>query len=480
MALTLEYLHAHFRGVIIQPQDDLFGPLRRRFSENEEGDPKLILQPSSEDDISLAVRYAVPNKLELAVFSQGHSFLGASSSDGVIIDLRRLRTVWVDNEKYGSDGIVTMEGGASVSDVALACEEKGVFLPLPSHKELGYAGFSLGGGFGWGMGVAGLAIDLLVEATIVLASGEIVTCSEDQNPDLFFAIRGAGYNFGVISKLKFKAKPLTHQVWYGTIVYPRSAYQSVLETVDKWSLTQKPEDMVAIVITTLVPATRGEEAMLAIVYHHGSSEDQFKGRFGDFFDIPHLGSNTRPCWAHETADFFPESIWPRTNRLSDGTLFTRLTPQLWLPVIDRLREWYKKDDRRELGTQLFLGLYNWTKVINENAGKATAWPPSRARPEDPEGLNWKDMALYVGYGDEQEAEEATKFALGLVQFAREKHEEIVGGDIIKGMVYPNAGAMRQHSGQYMYKEHYPQLQVLKGKYDPLNVFHKKHAIEPSL
>lgn len=342
------------------------------------------------------MRYAVSNKLELAVCSQGHSFLGASSSDGVIIDLRRLRTVWVDNEKYGSEGIVTMEGGASVSDVALACEEKGVFLPLPSHKELGYAGFSLGGGFGWGMGVAGLAIDLLVEATIVLASGEIVTCSEDQNPELFFAIRGAGYNFGVISKLKFKAKPLTHQVWYGTIVYPRSAYQSVLKMVENWSLTQKPEDMVAIVITTLVPATRGEEAMLAIVYHHGSSEDQFKGRFGDFFDIPHLGSNTRPCWAHETADFFPESIWPRTNRLSDGTLFTRLTPQIWLPVIDRLREWYKKDDRRELGTQLFLGLYNWTKVINENAGKATAWPPSRARPEDPEGLNWKDMALYVG------------------------------------------------------------------------------------
>ncbi|KAH8170099.1 FAD binding domain-containing protein [Sarocladium implicatum] len=479
MALTLDSLSANFRGVVTQPQDELFEPLRRRFAENEEADAKLILQPSSEQDITLAVKYAVSNKLEIAVCGQGHSFLGASSSDGVIIDLRRLRTVWVDNEHYGSEGFVTMEAGASVGDVALACEERGVFLPLPSHKELGYAGFTLGGGFGWGMGVAGLGHDLLVEANVVLATGEVVTCSEDKNPDLFFAIRGAGYNFGVISKLQYKAKPLTHQVWYGGIVYPRSAYEAVLEAADKWGLTQQAEDMIAVVITTLVPASQGEEAMLAIVYHHGPSEDTFKERFKPFFDIPSLGSSARLCWAHETADFFPESIWPRTNRLSDGTLFTRVTPQVWLPVIDKLREWMKGDPKREYGTQLFLGLYNWTRVMNENVGKISAWPPTRSPPEDPKGMSWKDMALYVGYGDKKEADEASKFALDLIQFARDKHQEVIGKDIIKGLVYPNAGAMREHSGQYMYKGHYPQLQLLKKKYDPANVFHKKHPIEPA-
>ncbi|EUC31216.1 hypothetical protein COCCADRAFT_6885 [Bipolaris zeicola 26-R-13] len=448
MSTTLDNLRNNFRGMIIEPHDQLYSLFRRRWSINEEGNPKVIFQPLTEADVSAAVKYAVEQQLEIAVNVGGHSFVGASSSDGVIIDLRRMNTVYVKNSGYGSPGTVTMEGGALVSDVARACEESGVFVSLPSHKEIGYAGFALGTGAGWGMGVWGLAVDNLISARLVLASGEVVEVSEISHPELFWGLKGAGYNFGVI--------------------------EAVFQALDKYDTTQKDEDMVFMVLLPHNP-NGPPETILLMPYYHGDDIAEARKRFDVFFSIPYLKDETRLMWFHETADLYPDALWPYTRRLSNGSLVTRVGPDVFLPVVDRLRQWYSAKSERRPGSSLFVGMYSWRKVLKPASDKTSAWPPSRERPGDGNRL-WKDVAIYLGYGDEEETPTAVTASKQMVKLLREKHHQAVGKDVIKGLVYPNAGVLPEFTGEYMYKDNFPRLQELKTRYDPANVFHKKHPI----
>ncbi|KAI9326758.1 hypothetical protein DFJ73DRAFT_665918 [Zopfochytrium polystomum] len=450
---SLESVKDRFRGVVVVPGDDLYNALVYRFSPNEEARPQVIFQPCTEADVAVAINYATSNNLELAVCSGGHSFLGASSSDGVIIDLKRMRTAWVENAAYGAAGHVVMEGGATVADVALACERRGVFVPVPSHKEIGYAGFALGGGFGWGMGVYGMAADGLVDARVVLASGECVTESATENAELYFALRGAAYNFGVVTKMRFRAVPLVSKVWFGAVLYPPPAYAAVIEALGGYAKSQKKEDMAALTMAGLIPGQ--EDMFVLMLYYHGDSEEEYQRRFRVFFELPFVKDTSRECWFHESADFFPESIWPPTNRLSDGTLITDLSPEVLMPLVDETRAWMRGGKGRGAGTQFYIGLYDWTKPLTEFAHLESAWPPHRRKPADPNGNIWRDVAIYVG------------------------HAKKVGGDIIKGTGYPNAAVLKEHKGDYIYGENYSRLQLLKKKYDPANVFHKKHPIVPA-
>jgi len=384
--------------VIILPNDELYDLLAQRWSPNEEGKPQVIFQPVREADVGLAISYAVANDLDVAVANGGHSFLAASSTvGGVQIDMRRMRMAYVNNERFGADGILTIEGGAIVSDVAGACEKRGTYITLPSHKEIGYVGFTLGGGGGWGLGHQGLSIDLLLEARIALASGQVVTASENENPGLFWAVKGAGYNFGVVTGMKFKVKGLTTRVFSGCIVYPQTSYEDVFLAMEKYVAQQQEEDMVSFVLTPFLPGVPAPEALVAIPYYHGDDEQEARRRFKVFLDVPHIEAKVGLMWSHQTADLFPEALWPRTNRLSNGTVCTRLSPDIWLPVIDDLRKWWEVDPSRRAGTQFFLGLYNWRKTLT-GGEPSSAWPPSRDPPDDAGnvGGSWRDFAVYIG------------------------------------------------------------------------------------
>ncbi|KPI45304.1 6-hydroxy-D-nicotine oxidase [Cyphellophora attinorum] len=454
MATTLDQLRNCFKGFIIEPHDQHYSLFRKRWSINEEANPKVILQPLSEADVSAAVKYAVGQGLEIAVNVGGHSFVGASSSDGVIIDLRRMNTVYVTNSGYGTPGTVTLEGGTLTGEVAQACEESGVFVSIPSHKELGYAGFALGTGAGWGMGVWGLAIDNLISARLVLASGDVIEVSETSNPELFWG------------------------VFFGSIVYPVEQYEAVFNALDKYNATQKDDDMVFLVLLPHLPnfPNAPPEAILLIPYYHGDDVGEARKRFSVFFDVPHVIDDTRLMWFHETADQFPEALWPRTHRLSNGTLVTRVEPDVFLPVVDRLRQWFSAKPDRRPGSSLFVGMYNWRKTMKPASNKTSAWPPSREQPGDGYRL-WKDVAVYLGYDDSEETPAAVAASNDIITLLRKKHQDVVGKDVIKGMVYPNAGVMPGSTGEYMYKDNYPRLQDLKRKYDSTNVFHKKHPIK---
>ncbi|KAH7237920.1 hypothetical protein B0J15DRAFT_516503 [Fusarium solani] len=476
--MTLSDARASFRGFISTRDDPDYRRLVERWSGNEQNEPNLVFEPVCENDISVALRYAVSNGIEVAVVCGGHSFMGASSSvGGAHVDLRRMRGAWVDNDHFGADGVMTIEGGASAGDVGEACALRGTCTTLPAVKELGYMGFALGGGGGWTMGLLGHAVDQFLEARIVLASGEIVTASAESHPDLFWAIKGAGYNFGVVASVKIRVRGLPTQIFFGTIIYPPSSFEAVFDAAERYLETQKEDDTLAMVYQTLGPSGGPAESIVAFPYYHGDDVAEGRRRFKDFLGIPHIFENTGLQWFPRSSDSTPQAVWMPMRRYSDGTLFTRMSPKVWLPVLDRLRQWVAGEGTRYTGTSMFLGLYGWNYTFaNTGPQFDSAWP-LRSPPSDGGG-SWRDCAVYITTEKVEDEAEAIETAREVVGLIRRRHDEEFGVSSDGWRVYPNGSLLPGTTGEYIFKEKYPRLQGIKARYDPDNVFHKKHAIDP--
>jgi FAD/FMN-containing dehydrogenase len=163
------------------------------------GSPLVAIRPADAADVAAAVAFARDEGLELSVRSGGHDVLGRSTNDGgIVIDLRSLAGIEIDGD------LVSIGGGALWGDVAAALAPHGLAISSGDTKTVGVGGLTLGGGVGWFVRLWGLAIDSLVSAQVVLADGRIVTASETQEPDLFWALRGGGGNFGVVTEFEFR------------------------------------------------------------------------------------------------------------------------------------------------------------------------------------------------------------------------------------------------------------------------------------
>jgi hypothetical protein len=186
---------------VLLPGDDGYARASTVYARS--GSPALIVQPSSAQGVARAVRFAGDNGLTLSVRGGGHSGVGHGTNDGgMVIDLALLVSVEVH------DDLVRVGGGATWGAVAQALSEHGLALSSGDTASVGVGGLTLGGGLGWMVREFGLALDQLVEAQVVLASGEVVTASAADNPELFWALRGGGGNFGVVTAFTFRAHPL--------------------------------------------------------------------------------------------------------------------------------------------------------------------------------------------------------------------------------------------------------------------------------
>ncbi len=203
-------LRTRVRGDVVGADDDRYDDSRRVWNENIDRRPLAIVRCLDEADVQETVRFATEHGLEVVVRGGAHSISGASAlDDGIVIDLGLMNGVRVD---AGTRRAVAA-GGALLGDLDAATQEHGLAVPAGLVSHTGVGGLTLGGGMGWLTRLAGLSIDNLVSARVVTAEAEVVVASASENADLFWALRGGGGNFGVVTEFEFalhEVGPLIH------------------------------------------------------------------------------------------------------------------------------------------------------------------------------------------------------------------------------------------------------------------------------
>ena len=238
-ATKITELKKNFRGEVLLPSDDGYESARKIWNATIDKHPALIVRCTTTSDVVHAVNFARDNGLLLAVRGGGHNIAGnALCDDGIVIDLSQMKAASVDPGARR----VTIEGGATLADLDAATQAHGLATPVGINSTTGVAGLTLGGGFGWLSRKYGMTVDNLESAEVVTAAGEVVRASATEHPDLFWALRGGGGNFGVVTRFEFRLHPVGPDVLSGLIVYPISAAKSVLQQYREF-VAKAPDDL---------------------------------------------------------------------------------------------------------------------------------------------------------------------------------------------------------------------------------------------
>ena len=205
MGASATTLQSQLRGRVIGPEDPGYDAARQVYNAMIDRRPKAIAQVADASDVIQCIRFAAENQWPLAIRGGGHNAAGLGiCDDGLVIDFRNLRSVRVDPRTL----TVRVDSGCLWGDVDHATAPFGLAVPCGFISTTGVAGLTLGGGVGYLSRKYGLTIDNLLEADVVLADGRLVHASAEENPDLFWALRGGGGNFGVVTSFLFRGNPL--------------------------------------------------------------------------------------------------------------------------------------------------------------------------------------------------------------------------------------------------------------------------------
>jgi FAD binding domain-containing protein/berberine-like enzyme len=247
---ALAQLRMTLRGQVLTPHDAGYAAVRPAYNAMHPGNPALVVLPSGTADVIDAVNFAREHALLVAVRGGGHSVAGLSSVDGgMLIDLALMRSVDVDPEAR----IARVQGGALWGDVDRETQALGLVAPGGVVSDTGVAGLTLGGGQGWVRRKYGLSCDNLLSAQLVCADGQLRTASADVNPDLFWAIRGGGGNFGIATSMTFQLHPLGPIVAFTGVFYPVVDAVQVWRGFRDWA-SAAPDEVSALCACTTLPA----------------------------------------------------------------------------------------------------------------------------------------------------------------------------------------------------------------------------------
>jgi FAD/FMN-containing dehydrogenase len=236
--LITDELRAAFRGELIEPGDAGYDDARAVYNGMIDRRPRLIARCVDAADVIAAVNLARESGTLLAVRGGGHNAGGLGVwDDALVVDLSAMRSVHVDP----ASGTVRVEGGATWGDVDHATHPFGLAVPCGFISTTGVGGLTLGGGIGYLTRQFGYTVDSLLSADMVLADGSFVTASADSHPDLFWAIRGGGGNFGAVTSFEFRGRPVRNVVG-GPTLFPLDRGAEVLRFWDEF-IARAPEDI---------------------------------------------------------------------------------------------------------------------------------------------------------------------------------------------------------------------------------------------
>ncbi len=449
-------LDARLRGGAIGPEHPEYDQARRMHNQSFDTHPALIARCADADDVATAVSFAGTEGLELAVRGGGHSLPGFSSLDGgLVIDLTSMRSVKVD----AATRTAAVGGGATAGDLDRATHAFGLATPSATVSTVGVAGFTLGGGIGYLNRAHGLAIDNLIGADVVLPDGSLVHAGEDSEPELFWALRGGGGNFGVVTELRFRLHAVRNVIG-GPMLWPLQDTERILGLYGQW-LPAQPDDVYAFFAVLTVPpadpfppAIRLQRAC-ALVWCNTAPPERANAALDAFraaAPAPLLDAVAElPYPALQTA-FDPIAAIGTHNHIS-GQCFARV-PDAAAAEFVRFGE--------SAPTWLsFTHLYPVDGAAARPRNPDTAWP-------------WRDAAfaqMFLGSSDEPgDDDELRDWACG---FAAALAPHAIGGTYSNFVM--NEGHERARAA---YGDNYQRLTEIKARYDPDNRFHLNQNIKP--
>jgi FAD/FMN-containing dehydrogenase len=264
------------RGSILRPADAGYDEARAVWNAMIDRRPALIVRCTGVADVMRSIAFARDQALALAVRGGGHNIAGSAiCDDGLVIDLSNMRSVRVDPQTRRA----YVDPGARLADFDHEAQAFGLATPLGINSTTGVAGLTLGGGFGWLTRQFGLSIDNLISAEVISAEGKRLIASATENPDLFWALRGGGGNFGVVTQFEFQLHPVGPQILAGLLVFPFDQAKSILGQYRSF-VAEMPENMNVWVVLRKAPplpflpeTVHGKEVLVLAVFYVGDIEE---------------------------------------------------------------------------------------------------------------------------------------------------------------------------------------------------------------
>ena len=248
-ALDIAGLQDGFRGELLRPEDPGYEDARKVWNGSINRFPALVARCAGVADVIAAVKFAKDTGLLVAVRGGGHSFPGLSVCDGgIVIDLSLMKGIRVDPEAR----TVRAQAGVLLGELDRETQVFGLAIPSGIVTHTGVSGLTLGGGINWLQRKYGLAIDQLLSVDLITAEGEFVKASAQENPDLFWGVRGGGGNFGIVTEFEFRLNPVGPTVLAGPIFWPIEEAPNVLRFYREW-ISEAPDELMTIVSCRKAP-----------------------------------------------------------------------------------------------------------------------------------------------------------------------------------------------------------------------------------
>ncbi|QRV92198.1 FAD-binding domain protein [Ceratobasidium sp. AG-Ba] len=291
----------------------------KRWALNAEKPAAIVVCPATSQDVAQILAfvqgqgpYSAQAKLDFSVKGGGHSPSGASSSDGgLVIDLQpNMHGVRVDAEAR----LAYVKGGSIWGEVDEAAIKHGLAAVAGTVNHTGVGGLTLGGGFGWLSGSHGLVIDNLVQATVVTASGSILTASDKENQDLYWAIRGGGGNFGVVTEFVYRLHEQRPDVYTATFVYPPPLIETVVNELNSWMSERTPLEN-AFAMCVVGPGDH--PALVVQLVYNGDSEEGAR-KYERFSQLGHVMTKSETLPYEKLNAMFNDLAGHGQNRLFRG------------------------------------------------------------------------------------------------------------------------------------------------------------------
>lgn len=450
----IESLSSQLRGKIILPQDELYDETRKIYNAMIDKHPGMFVMCVDVADVLYAVNFGRENNLLVSVRGGGHNAGGLGlCDDGMVIDLSGLKFVLVNTK----NNTVKVGGGNIWGEVDHATHPFGLAIPAGIISTTGVGGLTLGGGIGHLSRKYGLTIDNLLEADMVLADGSFVTVNSEQNSDLFWAIRGGGGNFGIVTTFTFQAHPVTN-VFGGPTLWPIEQTNEIMKWYHEF-LNKAPDDLNGFFTTMVIPGPPFPEHLhnkhfCGIIWCYTGDLDKAQEVFKPILDM-------EPLFQH-----VDEMPYPAIQNMFDGLM----PPGL---------QWYwKADFFNEVTPEMSAQLMAFGSNIPTPLSQMHMYPISGAAgrvPKDATPWAHRD-AKYAGVivGIDPSPENADKITKWCREYWDALHPFSSGGVYLNFIM--DEGQPRIEAS---YKDNYKRLTGIKKKYDPNNFFRVNQNIVPN-